>query len=150
MDILFLFLDILFLSISNIIPLQVSFLEAPFHRPHFLPLRGCSPTLTCPHPPSHPGIPLLWGIEPPQAQEPFLPLMSKQGHPLAHMWIESWVPPCVLFWWSCPEEPVGGMFWLVDTVVPSVGLLTTSAPSVPSITLASWTPRSDKGLAVTI
>ena len=151
MGILFFFLDILFIYISNIIPLQVFFLKVPFHRPHSLPLRGCSPTLTCPHPPSHPGNPLLWGIEPLQAQEPFLPMMSKQGHPIPHMWMEPWVPACVLFLVVLSLGACGqGMFWLVDTVVPSVGLLTTSAPSVPSITLETRTPRSGQGLAVTI
>jgi hypothetical protein len=29
--------------------------------------------------PSHPGIPLHWGIEPLQDQEPFLPLMSNKA-----------------------------------------------------------------------
>jgi hypothetical protein len=37
----FLFLDIKFICISNIIPFQVSFLKYPYHHPHSLPLRGC-------------------------------------------------------------------------------------------------------------
>jgi hypothetical protein len=30
---------------------------------------------------------------------------DKQGHPLLYMWLESWVPPCILFgWWFIPWE----------------------------------------------
>jgi hypothetical protein len=57
-----------------------------------------------------------------------------QGHPLLHMWLEPWVPPCILLgWWFSPWELLcvcGGGFWLVDIVVLPIGLQTRSAPSV--------------------
>ena len=61
------------------------------------------------------------------------PTDVQQGHPLPHMRPEPWVPPCVLLgWWSSPWELQG--VWSVDTVAPSMGLHTLSAPSVPSTT----------------
>jgi hypothetical protein len=46
-----------------------------------------------------------------------------QGHPLLYMWLEPWIPPRVLFgWWFSPWEFWG--IWLVDIVVPPVGLQT--------------------------
>jgi hypothetical protein len=46
------------------------------------------------------------------------PIVVQQDHPLLHMWIEPWVPPCVLFgWWFSPWG-----FWLVHIVVPPMGL----------------------------
>ena len=44
----------------------------------------------------------------------------------------------------------GGVFILVDTVAPSLGLQTPLAPSVPSLTPLSGTPHSDQWLAVSI
>jgi hypothetical protein len=37
-----------------------------------------------------------------------VPPIDAQGHPLPHMWLEQYVPPCILFgWWSTPQE-LGG------------------------------------------
>ena len=47
------------------------------------------------------------------------------------MWLEPWVPPCILFgWWFIPWEHWGN--WLVHIVVPPLGLQTPSAPWVLS------------------
>jgi hypothetical protein len=48
--------------------------------------------------PPCPTIPLQWGIEPSQDQGP--PIDALQGHPLLHMQLEPWVPPCVLLGWQ--------------------------------------------------
>jgi hypothetical protein len=48
------------------------------------------------------------------------------------MWLELWVPPCVLFgWWFSPWELWG--YWFVHIVVPPMGLQTSSAPWVLSL-----------------
>ena len=40
-------------------------------------------------------------------------LSSHQGHPLLHMQLEPWVPPCVLFgWWFSPWK-LWGSGWLI-------------------------------------
>ena len=58
------------------------------------------------------------------------PIDDQQGHPLLHIRLEPWVPPCVLFgWWVGPWE-----LWLVDIVILPMGLKTSSAPSVLSLT----------------
>jgi hypothetical protein len=51
---------------------------------------------------------------------------------LLHMWLESWVPPSVLFgWWFSPWEIWG--YWLVHIVVPPMELQTPSATWVLSL-----------------
>jgi hypothetical protein len=41
----------------------------------------------------------------------FPPIDDWQGHPLLHMQLEPWVPPCVFFgWWFSPRELWG--YWL--------------------------------------
>ena len=63
-------LDIFFIYISNAFPfpglptLEISYYIPP--PPAFM--RVLTPPPTYPLLPSHPGIPLHWGIEPPQAQ----------------------------------------------------------------------------------
>jgi hypothetical protein len=48
------------------------------------------------------------------------------------MWLEPWVPPCVLFgWWFSSWELWG--YWLVLIVDPPMGLQTPSALWVPSL-----------------
>ena len=60
------------------------------------------------------------------------PIDDQLGYPLLHMWLEPWVPPCVLFgWWFSPWELLG--YWLVHIVVPPMGLITPSAPWVLSL-----------------
>jgi hypothetical protein len=45
---------------------------------------------------------------------------------LLHMWLEPWVPPCVLFgWWFSPWEL--WRVWLVNVVFLPMGLQTSSA-----------------------
>jgi hypothetical protein len=62
-----------------------------------------------------------------------LPIDVQQGHPLLHMWLKEWVPPYVLFGsWFSPWEL--WRVWLVDIVVPPMGLQTPSVPSVLSLT----------------
>jgi hypothetical protein len=49
------------------------------------------------------------------------------------VYMEPWVPPCILFgWWFSPWEPWG--YWLVH-IVPPMGLQTLSAPWVLSLPL---------------
>jgi hypothetical protein len=65
----------------------------------------------------------------------------QQGHLLPHMWPVPWVTLCTfLGWWSSPQEL--WEVWTVDTVAPSMGLKTLSAPSVPSPTPPSGFPHS--------
>jgi hypothetical protein len=54
------------------------------------------------------------------------------GHPLLHLHLEPWVPPCVFFvWWFSPWELWG--YWLLHIVVPPMGLQTPSAPWILSL-----------------
>ena len=74
------------------------------------------------------------------------PINTWQGHPLLHMQLEPWVPPCVLLgWWLNFWEFWG--FWLVDIVDLPMGLQSPSAPSVLSPTLPLGTPWSVQWLA---
>jgi hypothetical protein len=62
-------------------------------------------------------------------------------HPLLHMQLEPWVPPCILFgWWFSPWELWG--VWLVDIIALPMGLQFPSAPSILPLTLSlgpdSW------------
>ena len=60
------------------------------------------------------------------------PIDVQQGHPMLHMQLKSWVPPCVLCgWWFSPWELWG--YWLVHLVVPPMGLQTPSGPWVLSL-----------------
>ena len=60
------------------------------------------------------------------------PIDDWLGHPLQHMQLDPWVPPCVLFsWWFSLWELWG--CWLVHNVVPPMGLKTSSAPWVLSL-----------------
>jgi hypothetical protein len=98
-----------------------------------------------PLPLSSPGIPLHWSIEPPQAQGLHLSLMSNKAI-LCHIYSQSHGTLQVYSfgWWSSPQElrGGGGGVWPVDTVAPSMGLQTPSAPSVPSPTPPSGTLHS--------
>jgi hypothetical protein len=102
---------------------------------------------THPFPLPRPDISLHWGIKPSQDQGPLLPLMFiQQGHPLLHMQLEPWVPPCVFFgWWFSPMELWG--YWLAHNVVPPIGLQTPSAPSVLSLAPSLGTLCSVQWLA---
>jgi hypothetical protein len=72
-------------------------------------------------------IPLHWGIEPSQDQEPLLPLMSQKS---ILCFIFNWSHEsfmCTLGWWFSHWE------LLVHIVVPTMGLQTPSAPWVLSL-----------------
>jgi hypothetical protein len=61
---------------------------------------------------------------------PRAPVDNQQSYPQIHMWLEPWVPPCVLFgWWFSPWELWG--YWLVPIVVPPMELQNLSAPLGP-------------------
>ena len=111
-------LIILFVYISNDIPFPVtppqaapipsSLTSSP------LPLWGSSSTHSPTSPPPSTVL-LCWGI-----QLPSPPIDVRKGHPLLHVYLESWLPPCIPFgWWFSPWK-----LWvvqLVDIVLP-VGL----------------------------
>ena len=96
--------------------------KLPIPSPLPLLLWGCSPT----HPPTPTSLPwhsptLGHGVFTGPRASPLIDVW--QGHPLLHMWLEQWVPPCVLFgWWFSPWELWD--IWLVDTVVLPMGLQT--------------------------
>jgi hypothetical protein len=95
-----------------------------------LPLNPLShpPPSASMNPPTHFCLPVLGhrAFTGPRAS---LPIDFGQGHPLLHMQLEPCVPPCIIFgWWFSSWELWG--VWLVDIVVPPVGLQTPSAPSV--------------------
>jgi hypothetical protein len=94
---------------------------------------------------SLPGIFLHWGIEHPQAQGPLFPLMSSSATYVAGAMGPS---TCILWLVSNPWE-LQEVF-LVDTVAPSMGMQTSSAPSVPSPTSPLGTPCSVQWLAASI
>jgi hypothetical protein len=87
----------------------------------------------CPHPSTHPclhTLALTLGHQAFMGTRASSPIDDWQGHPLLPIWLEPWVPPCVLLgWWFRPWE-----LWLVDIVVLPMGLQTPSAPSVISLT----------------
>jgi hypothetical protein len=118
--------------------------------PHPLPLLlwGCSPS-HLPTPTSSPCYSPTLGHRAFTGPRASPPIDVWQGHPLLHMQLESWVPPCILFgWWFSPWELWG--YWLVHIVVPSMGLQTPLALSVLSITSPLGTPCSVQWLAVNI
>ena len=74
---------------------------------------------------------------------------ARQGYPLPHKQLESWVPPCVFFgWWFCPWEL--SVVWLVNIVVLPMKLQTPSTPSVFSLTLPLGSPCSIQWLVASI
>jgi hypothetical protein len=139
-------LNIFFIYISNVVPYPglpsgnllshpppTSSMRVLLHSPtHF-----CLPALAFPY--MYLGTPSGPRASPPTdvQQDPLLP----------RMWPEPWVPPmCIL--WSVSQELQG--VWPVDTVAPSMGLQTPSAPSVPSPTPPLGTLCSVQRFAVSI
>jgi hypothetical protein len=82
------------------------------------------PTITHPTPThSSPTHPLgHWAFSGPRAS---LPIDVQQGHPLLHIWLESWIP---LIGGLVPGSSEG--YLLVHIVIPPMGLQTPSAPWV--------------------
>ena len=72
-----------------------------------------------------------------------------QGHPLVHMWLEPWVPPCVLFGWCFSSWEIWGV-WFVDIIVLPMGLVTPSVSSFLSLTPLLGTVLSVLWLTVSI
>jgi hypothetical protein len=115
-------LNIFFIYTSNVF----LFPGLPFRNPlSHLPSPASMKVL--PHPPTHPPTPALppWHSPVLGHQAPLCPRASpptdvQQGHPRPHMWLEPWVPPCVLFgWWSSTREFQGVR--PVDSVAPPWG-----------------------------
>ena len=77
------------------------------------------------------------------------PIDAQQTHPLLHMQLEPWVPPCgLLGWWFSPWELC--RVWLVDIFALSVWLQTSLAPLVLSLTRPLGSPCSVQYLAASI
>ena len=115
------FLLFFLLHISNVIPLSWFLLwksPIPFH----LPLLTNVPTPT-----SWPwNSPILGhrAFTRPRTSPSTDDLL---GYPLLHVQLEPRVPPCIIFgWWFRPRELWG--YWLVDIVVPPMGLQIPSTP----------------------
>jgi hypothetical protein len=69
--------------------------------PYYMPPSTASMSVL-PNPPTPVFLP--WhsptlGHQTPTGPRAAPPTDAQQGHPLAHMWPEPWVPPCVLFGW---------------------------------------------------
>jgi hypothetical protein len=110
---LFFLLDIFFIYILNIIPLSWFPLQKPSSPP--LPLLTNPPT-----PASWPWLSPILGHRTFTGSRVSPPVDDPQGHPMLHMQLEPWVPPCVLFrCWFSPWELWG--YWLVHIVVPPMG-----------------------------
>ena len=74
------------------------------------------------------------------------PIDVQQGHPLLHIQLEPWVPPCVLLAWCLSPWELWGV-WLAD--IP-MGLQTPSTLSVFSLIYLLGTLHSVQLLAVSI
>jgi len=84
--------------------------------------------------PSHSPILRHWAFIEPSTS----PIDAQQVHPLLHMQLEPWVPPCVHFGsWFSPWES-GGSGWLI--LLFFFGLQTPSAPSAPSLNSSIGVP----------
>ena len=135
-------LDISFIYISNGIPFP------DFPSPKKLPSWGCSPThqLTPTSLTSNSSTLGHQAFTRPKASPP---IDAWQGHPLLHMKLEPWVPPCVLLgWWFTPWDLE--RVWLVAIAVLPIGLQTSSPPSVLSLTPPLGTLSSVQWLAASI
>jgi hypothetical protein len=79
--------------------------------PSLLPLllRGCSPTYP-PTPASPPWHSPILGHRAFTEPKALLPIDAWHSHPLLHMRLEPWVPPCILLgWWFSPWELWGSL-----------------------------------------
>jgi hypothetical protein len=106
---------------------------------------------------SHPPIPMLTNPPTPTSLSWHSPTLGQkaftkpnatpligvlQGHPLLHMWLEVWVPPCALFgWWFSLWELWG--YWLVHIVVrrlqiPSAPCGLSLAPPLGTLCPVQW------------
>jgi hypothetical protein len=82
-------LDIFFIYISNLIPFPAS--PSPSH-----PLPASMDVF--PHPSTHSHLPLpILGLQAFTGPRAFPPIDVQQSHPVLHMQLEPWDPPCVFF-----------------------------------------------------
>jgi hypothetical protein len=136
-------LDIFFIYISNVIPFP-DHLSSPQNPPipsyFLLLLWGCSrPPLIHFSPLSHP---LLLEHSAFTGQRASSSTDAQEGHPLLHVWLEPWTPPCVLLgWWLRPWE-----HWFIDIIL-TMGLKPIQAPSVLSLIAPLGTQCSVQWLA---
>ena len=115
---------LLILKISSLFTFKMlsPFLFSPLKTPYPIPSLPA-------HQPTHSCFPVWHSptLEHQAFSGPLLPFDVQHSHPLLHMPLEPWVPPCVLFgWWFSPWQLWG--YWLVY-IVPPMGLQTPSAPS---------------------
>jgi hypothetical protein len=146
---LFMFLlDIFFIYISNVIPFIIPAHRTPLSHP-------TSSFFYEGVPPTHPTTPATPPLHSPTlCHQAFTgtrassPIDAWQGHPLLHIWLEPWLPLCVLFffffWWFRLW-----VIWLFDIVLP-MELQTPSAPLVLSLTPPLRTLWSGQWLAMSI
>jgi hypothetical protein len=112
----FFWVDILFIYISNVIPFPSFPSRRPLsHRPFPFLYEGVSPTThlpppacmtVVPHPSTHFHLPALafsyTGASILPRTKDLYSNYVQQDHPLLHMQLEPWVPPCELLgWWFC-------------------------------------------------
>jgi hypothetical protein len=139
---LLLLLDIFFIYISNVIPFPSFPSEKPLYPP--LPLFTNTPT-----PASWPWQSFILGYRTLTGPRASLPFDDRLGHPMLHMQLEPWVPPCIVF--GCLFSPRElWEYWLVHIVVPPLRLQTPSVPWDLSLAPSLGTLCSDQWLAVSI
>jgi hypothetical protein len=109
---LFFFLDILCIYISNVFSFPGFPSGAAYPIPPTLCFYKGAPSPTHSFPTSRPWhSPTLgnWALA--------SLIDARQCNPLLHMWLEPWVPPCILLgWWFSPWEL--WQVWLFDIVLP--------------------------------
>jgi len=112
LDVCVFLLITLFIYISSVVllPTLPSTILPPRSSSH-LPLRMCFPTH--PHIPTSPlHHPLLLGQQASTGPRASPASDARQCHPLLHMQLEPWVPPCVFFaWWFSLQELWGLVGW---------------------------------------
>jgi hypothetical protein len=117
-------LVIFFIYISNIIPFPGPHPGNSYPTSLPLLLWECSTHPHIPTSPSWDSLTLRYlAFTEPRASPP---TDAQQGHPLLHMWLEPWGPPCVLFgWWFSPWELwAGGLVGWYCVVLPMGSLCT--------------------------
>ena len=120
------------------------FLVSPLKKPYPLPLLPNPPTLTSW--PRHSPILRHKAFTGTRASPP---IDDQLGHPLLHVQLEPWAPPCAFFdWWFNPRELLG--HWLVHNVVPPMGLQNPSSPWVLSLAPSLGTLCSNQWMTVSI
>ena len=110
----------LFIYLSNDIPVLSHPLHKHLHIPSTLAPFLFASMRVLPHPPT-PALlfqhPPMLGTKTSTEQRASPPINVRQGHPLLHIHLEPWVPPCTLFgWWSSPWKH--WLFWSANIVFP--------------------------------